>query len=76
MHVQLLVTHTDFCIHNLERELNNVGIQYRIDYIEDNPKQMNANHIRHSPSIFIEDKLVFRYQPSPTELKTLLANEN
>lgn len=72
MHVQLLVTHTDFCIHNLQRELDNVGIQYQIDYIEDNPQQVNAYHIRHSPNIFIDGKLVFRYQPTPSELKTLL----
>ena len=69
MKVQLLVTHTDYCLPNLEGELSNMGITYHIDYIEDNEKLVNENHIRHSPNIFVDDKLVFRYQPTPMELK-------
>ena len=70
MNVQLLVTHNDFCIPNLEIELQNVGVDYRIDYVEDHPDLVSANNIRHSPNIFVDDKLIFRHQPSPLELKT------
>ncbi len=69
MNVQLLVTHTDFCLPNLECELKNIGVKYHIDYIEDNAELVNANNIRHSPNIFVDNKLVFRYQPTPTELQ-------
>ncbi|NQZ22533.1 MAG: hypothetical protein HRT53_10790 [Colwellia sp.] len=69
MKVQLLVTHTDYCLPNLEGELRNIGITYHIDYIEDNEKLVSENHIRHSPNIFVDDKLVFRYQPTPMELQ-------
>lgn len=69
MIVQLLVTQTDFCIHNLECEFQTVGIDYHIDYIEDNPKLVSENNIRHSPNIFIDGELVFRHQPTTFELQ-------
>jgi len=69
MRVQLLVTKTDFCIPNLENELRDVGINYEIDYVEENPDLVAAHNIRHSPNIFVDGKLVFRRQPTERELK-------
>ncbi|WP_448549550.1 thioredoxin family protein [Thalassotalea fusca] len=69
MDVQLLVTKTDFCLPNLECELKSIGIDYHVEYIEDNPELVSDYHIRHSPNIFVDNKLVFRHQPSPSELK-------
>lgn len=69
MNVQLLVTQTDFCVPNLECELQNAGINYRITYIEDNPDLVATYHLRHSPNIFVNNKLVFRHQPSQAELE-------
>jgi hypothetical protein len=69
MNVQLLVTHTDFCLPNLECELKSIGIDYHIEYIEDNPDLVSAHHIRHSPNVFVNDKLVFRNLPTQAELK-------
>ena len=34
MHVQLLVTHKDGCLPNLKRDLDAVGIDYCVDYME------------------------------------------
>lgn len=70
MDVQLLVTRTDFCIPNLERELKSIGIDYHIDYIEDNPVLVEQNQIRHSPNIFVDEKLAFRHQPTVQELRS------
>jgi len=69
MKVKLLVTHTDFCLPNLEGELRNIGIKYQVDYIEEHQALVKANNIRHSPSIFVDDELVFRYQPTQQELQ-------
>ncbi len=69
MAVQLLVTKTDFCIPNLICELKFVGIDYKIEYIEDHPELVSANHIRHSPNIFVDGELVFRSQPTTSELQ-------
>ncbi|SFC82855.1 hypothetical protein [Pseudoalteromonas denitrificans] len=74
MKVQLLVTHTDFCIHNLECEFQSVGVDYHIDYIEDHPELVSANNIRHSPNIFVDGKLVFRHQPTTFELQDYFCN--
>ena len=70
MHVQLLVTHTDFCLPNLKRELEGVGVNYSVEYIEENPELVARYHIRHSPNILINGSLIFRAQPSVGELRT------
>jgi len=69
MDVQILVTRTDFCLPNLECEFKSIGVDYTIDYIEENESLVNRHHIKHSPSIFVDNKLVFRLQPSPVQLK-------
>jgi len=69
MNVQLLVTHSDYCLPNLECELISIGIKYQIAYIEDNAALVDANNIRHSPNIFVDNQLVFRYQPTTSELQ-------
>lgn len=73
MRVQLLVTKTDFNLPNLEKELNALGVGFEIDYIEDHPEMVASHKIRHSPNIIIDGKLVFRRQPTETELKACLA---
>ena len=70
MDVQLLVTKTDFCLPNLECEFKSIGIDYHVEYIEDNPDLVDQNHIRHSPNIFVNNKLVFRHQPTTSELRS------
>ena len=72
MQVQLLVTKSDFSIPNLEKEFRDLGLDYEIRYIEDNPKLVAEHHIRHSPNIFIDGKLVFQRQPSEQELQSYL----
>ncbi|NQY34519.1 MAG: hypothetical protein HRT37_06050 [Alteromonadaceae bacterium] len=69
MDITLLVTKTDFCVPNLECEFHNLGINYRIEYIENHPELVDANQIRHSPNIFVDGKLTFRSQPTQQELK-------
>ena len=75
MDVTLLVTKTDFCTHNLECELNNLGIDYHTEYIENHPELVSAHQIRHSPNIFVDGNLIFRGQPSPDELKTYFSRD-
>jgi len=70
MDVQILVTHTDFCLPNLECEFQDIGVKYSIHYMEDNANLVNAHHIKHSPSIFVDNKLVFRFQPTAVQLKS------
>ena len=70
MHVQLLVTHSDACLSNLKRDLENVGVRYCVDYMEDNPDIVESNHISQSPNILINGSLIFTEQPTLDELRT------
>ncbi|MBY4679132.1 hypothetical protein [Marinobacterium arenosum] len=73
MRVQLLVTKTDFSLPNLEKEFGDLGIRYEITYLENHPELIRAHNIRHSPNILVDDKLVFRHQPSEQELREFFA---
>ncbi len=70
MHVQLLVDHRDTCLESLKRDLESVGINYCVDYMEDNPGIVESNHISHSPNILINGSLIFTDKPSLAELRT------
>jgi hypothetical protein len=73
MDVTLLVTKTDFSVANLRCEFANLGMPYHIEYIENNPELVVTHKIRHSPNILVDGKLIFRHQPSPSELKEYFA---
>ena len=73
MDVTLLVTKTDFSVANLKCEFDNLGMPYSIEYVENNPELVSTHCIRHSPNIFVDGNLIFRHQPSPTELKDYFA---
>ncbi len=69
MNIQLLVTKTDFNLPNIEKEFKHLGMEYKVEYIEDNPETVSMLKIRHSPNIIIDGKLAFQRQPSESELK-------
>ncbi|WP_207061419.1 thioredoxin family protein [Motiliproteus sp. SC1-56] len=69
MHVQLLVTKTDFNLPNLEQEMQDLGIDYEVAFVEENPEVVRAYNIRHSPNILVDGELAFQRQPSERELK-------
>ena len=72
MEITLLVTHDDFSLKNLKHELQNLGLDYRVEYIEDNPELVASHQIRHSPNVFVDGELAFRDQPSPQALRRYL----
>ena len=69
MDVTLLVTKSDFSTSNLEAELKNLGIEFKVQYIENHPELVSTYQIRHSPNIFVNGNLIFRTQPTPEQLK-------
>jgi hypothetical protein len=74
MDVTLLVTRGDFCVASLEHELHNLAVDYHIEYIENHPELVSAYHIRHSPNVFVDGQLIFRYQPTSSELKSYFSH--
>ncbi|MCO6414505.1 MAG: thioredoxin family protein [Thiogranum sp.] len=72
MNVTLIATRG--CSHraNLEHELQNLGVDYELIIVEENPEFVEAFDIRHSPNLMVDGKIVCRGQPSETELRELL----
>ncbi len=70
MKVQLLVTKTDFNLSNLENEFQDLGVDYKVTYVEEHPELVSSLNIRHSPNILVDGELVFQHQPSESELRS------
>jgi glutaredoxin len=66
---QVVATHD--CRHrpDLERELEDLGIPYELVFVEDRPQLVRQLGIRHSPNLIVNDRVVFRGQPSKSELR-------
>jgi glutaredoxin len=71
MNVVILATKS--CSHrkNLSRELDDIGVDYKIIYCDDEPEMVKKYNIRHSPNLIVNGEVVFRKQPSEEELKEL-----
>ena len=64
MDVMIIATKT--CTHrrNLEKELERLRIPYRLYFVEDHADLLEKFSIRHSPNLIVDDKVMFRRQPS------------
>ncbi len=73
MDVKLIATKT--CTHrpNLEREFRDIGVPYRLVFIEDEPQLAAEYHIRKSPTVVVDEEVIFSGQPTEGELRALLA---
>lgn len=73
MNVKIIATHS--CSHrpSLERELQDLGVEYNVVYVEENQDVISRYAIRHSPNLVIDDEVVCRGLPSETELKGLFS---
>lgn len=72
MNVKIIATKG--CSHrpNLEKELQNLGVDYELIFVEEHPDVVQHFDIRHSPNLVIDDQVAFRRQPSVAELKGIL----
>ena len=53
---------------DLEKELESLGISYRVCFVEDCTDLVQKFGIRHSPNLIVDDEVVFRKQPTEVEL--------
>jgi len=70
MRVQVLVTKNDFNLPNIEHELQDLDINYEVEFVEEHPELVSALNIRHSPNIIVDGQLIFQHTPTEGELKT------
>ncbi len=72
MNVQIVVTqHCSHC-RNLEQELQDLGVDYQVLYVEEHPEVVNKFGIRHSPNVVVDERIIFRGQPTEAQLRQLL----
>lgn len=73
MNVKIIATRA--CTHrpNLERELADLGVDYELIIVEEAPEIAQRFGIRHSPNLVVDDEVVFRGQPSESELRGFFA---
>ncbi|MCW9023102.1 MAG: thioredoxin family protein [Gammaproteobacteria bacterium] len=72
MNVKIIATRS--CNHrpNIEKELKELGVDYKVLFVEEHPNVVAKYSIRHSPKVMIDEEIVCRGQPCEDELKTLL----
>ena len=69
MNVKIIATKS--CSHslNLQQELREMGIPYKVLFVEDEPDAVMTHAIRHSPNLLVNNEVVFRGQPTPHALR-------
>ncbi|TCK18001.1 thioredoxin-like protein [Thiogranum longum] len=62
------------CTHyrNLARELDDLGVDYKVFYVEDEPELVEKYKIRHSPNLVVDGEVRFRELPTEHELRECL----
>lgn len=65
---------TRSCPHRpvMERWLKELGLEYRLAYVEDHEREADRYRVRQSPSLVVDDELVFRGLPSQGEFNERL----
>ncbi len=74
--MNIIVVATKNCNHRpiLEKHLQEMGIPYSVQFVEDHPEWIKKWQIHHSPNLVINGEVVFRASPERslpegTELK-------
>lgn len=72
--MNVMIIATKDCTHctNLIKELDDLGVKYRLIYAEDEPELVQKYAIRHSPNLIVDDEVKFRRQPTEHELRACL----
>ncbi len=67
---------TRSCPHRpvMESWLRELGLEYRLAYVEDHEREADRYGVRQSPSLVVDDELMFRGLPSHGELKERLGS--
>lgn len=72
--MDVMIIATKDCSHyeNLAKELDELGVEYRVLFVEDQPELVRKYGIRHSPNLIVDDEVKFRRQPTENELRECL----
>lgn len=75
MDVKIVATKSCSHCHALQHELEDIGIVCAVWFAEDHPDIVALHGIRHSPNLLVDDRVVFRGQSTPLELREFFGNQ-
>ena len=69
--MDIMIIATNGCSHckNLSKELNELSIDHKVVYAEDEIELCQKLAIRHSPNLVVDGEVIFRRQPTEIELR-------
>lgn len=69
--MEVMIIATSGCSHcvNLSKELDDIGIEHRVVYAEDEMELCQKLAIRHSPNLVVDGEVIYRRQPTEHELR-------
>ena len=69
--MNVFIIATRQCSHqrNLSKELDDIGIEHHVVFVEDEPELAKKLSIRHSPNLVVDEVVAFRRQPTEQELR-------
>lgn len=72
--MDVMIIATKDCSHciNLTKEIEDLGVGYRLVYADDAPDLVKKYNIRHSPNLIVDGEVKFRRQPTEHELRECL----
>ncbi len=72
--MNVMIVATRNCAHcpNLQKELDDLGVNYEVKYVEEHPDIVEKYAIRHSPNLIVDGEVVCRRQPTESELRKFL----
>jgi len=72
--MDVMIIATKDCSHciNLTKEIEDLGVGYRLVYADDDPDLVKKYNIRHSPNLVVDGEVKFRRQPTEDELRACL----
>jgi glutaredoxin len=72
--MNILIIATKSCHHrpDMESWLQQMGLDYRVAYVEDEPEQAERFQIQSSPNLILDEELVFEGMPSFPEFEQRL----
>jgi len=76
--VDIMIIATKGCSHcqNFSRELDDIGIEHRLTYAEEEPELCQSLAIRHSPNLIVDGEVIFRRQANEAELREFFKKIN
>ena len=68
MNIKIVATKT--CSHrpNLEKQLQDAGLKYELQYFEDHPELIEAYNLKTSPLLIVDDKVVSVGMPEHSQI--------